>query len=513
MKKKRLFVNLISNLISFALQMGISFFLTPVIVEKVGDAAYGFIGLANNFASYATIFTVVINSMASRFITVELTKGNVKEANKYYSSVLIMDLLMSLIVLIVSTILILNLNLFLDIPEHLNKDVTITFILAFINLIVSIISTVYTVSTFAKNRLDIEAVRNIIGNILKAIFLIVVFTLCTPKIYYIIFGGLIMTIYLFIANVRITKKLAPELKFDIKLYDKSYIKVLMKSGIWNMINSLSKTLLTGVDLLIANVFIGADAMGVLSIAKTIPTCIENLLVTIANIFSPQFIILYSKHKIKELVESVNFSLKVTAFIMIVPIAGFIVFGEEFFAEWLPAKTESEIKLIQILSIFSLLPYIISSSNYTLFLLDTATNKLKRPVLATLIISVLSTLTTLFLLIKTDLGIYAVAGVSSIYWCIKVFFFNTINAAKNLRIKWNTFFNQFLKNLACFVFMLIVFEVTKKFVTINSGKQFLLIVSIWGIAGYILSFYILLNKAERLKLLKLIKNKLLKKQEN
>ena len=69
-------------------------------------------------------------------------------------------------------------------------------------------------------------------------------------------------------------------------------------------------MLTGLDLLIANIFIGADAMGLLSKAKTIPTSIENLLSTMANVFTPNFIVLYSKHKIRELVESVNFSTKI-----------------------------------------------------------------------------------------------------------------------------------------------------------------------------------------------------------
>ena len=115
-KKKRLIINLISNIISFALQLGISFILTPIITEKVGTAAYGFIGLSNNFISYANIFTVIINSMASRFITYEITKGNMEKANKYYSSVFFMNIIMSSIIAVFSTIFIININNLLDIP-------------------------------------------------------------------------------------------------------------------------------------------------------------------------------------------------------------------------------------------------------------------------------------------------------------------------------------------------------------------------------------------------------------
>ncbi len=506
MRKKRLLINLISNIISFLLQLGINFILTPIITEKVGNAAYGFIGLANNFVSYATILTVIINSMASRFITLELNKENLKKANKYFSSVLVMDIIMSIIVAIASVVIILNLNSFLDIPENLKFDVQLTFAFAFINLILSIMNTVFSIASFAKNRLDLEAIRNIIANIIKAIFLITVFSIFTPKIYYITIGGVLYSIIIIIANIRLTKKLAPELKYSIKNCDKDSIYQLIKSGSWNAINTLGKTLLTGLDLLIANMFVGADAMGILSIAKTIPTSIENLLATIANIFSPQFIMLYSKRKIKELINAVNFSIKIISFIMIVPLAGFIVFGNEFFSLWLPTKPQAEIQLIQVLSILSLLPYIISSCNYSLFILDTTTNKLKRPVLVTLIMSVLSTVATLIVLKNTNLGIYAVAGISSIFWSIKVFFFNTINAAKNLRVKWYTFYPQYLKNLVVFIIIIIVFSLLRNYFIINSWLKLALVAIIFAILGYVLTFLLLFKKDEKKKIFDAIKFK-------
>lgn len=81
-------------------------------------------------------------------------------------------------------------------------------------------------------------------------------------------------------------------------------------------------------------------MGVLSIAKTIPNTIENFLGTIANVFMPSFIDLYAKKKIRKLVKEVIFSIKVIALIMIVPMAGFIVFGKSFFTLWLNRKINS-----------------------------------------------------------------------------------------------------------------------------------------------------------------------------
>ena len=61
------------------------FFLTPYIVDNLGQETYGFVGLANNFSSYITMFTVALNGMLSRYVTVEYSKKD-KKSKKIQSS-------------------------------------------------------------------------------------------------------------------------------------------------------------------------------------------------------------------------------------------------------------------------------------------------------------------------------------------------------------------------------------------------------------------------------------------
>ena len=80
--KKTLLINLGASLIVFLVQLVISFWVTPYVVGKLGESAYGFITLALNFTEYATLLTVAINSMASRFISISYNQNNVEEANE-----------------------------------------------------------------------------------------------------------------------------------------------------------------------------------------------------------------------------------------------------------------------------------------------------------------------------------------------------------------------------------------------------------------------------------------------
>lgn len=505
--KKRLFINLIASIISFIVQLLTNFFLSPYLVEKLGNESYGFIGLANNFVSYATILTVALNSMASRFISYESNRNNLKKANEYYSSIFIADIILAVVIAFGSVAMILNLNRIINIPGEIESDVKITFLLVFVNFIITILSTVFTVSTFVKNRIDIASIRNIISNIIKVIMLVILFIIFEPKIYYIAIATIVCSIYLLIANIKITKNIAPELKIKMKDFKTKAVKRIISSGIWNSINNFSRILLTGLDLVISNLFISANAMGILSIAKTIPSAVETLLATLGSVFTPQFTILYSQNKTEELVKEIKFSIKLLSLLMTVPLAGFIIFGMDFYSLWMPYKTEAEILEIQLLSVLAVLPYILSAYIFTLASIDTVTNKLRRPVTCSFIMSILTLITEIVLLKTTNLGLYAIAGVSSFYWILKIVIFNPINAAYNLKIKWTTFYPPFLRAIGCLAIIMILFQIINMQITITSWKMLILVAIIVGIIGYSINFIILLTNNERSKVKNVIKNRL------
>ena len=82
--KKATLINIFAALITLGVQMFISFWLSPFVVGKLGEEAYGFINLANNFVSYASLLSVAINSMACRFISVEYNSNHLKRSKSYF---------------------------------------------------------------------------------------------------------------------------------------------------------------------------------------------------------------------------------------------------------------------------------------------------------------------------------------------------------------------------------------------------------------------------------------------
>ena len=120
---QKITLNIVANLLSFAITIIISLFITPIIVDALGSEAYGYVGLAGNFVNYAALITVALNSMASRFVSIEIYKGDYKEANKYFTSVFFANLLIALVMLPVFCGIVWKLENLIEIPERLVSDV------------------------------------------------------------------------------------------------------------------------------------------------------------------------------------------------------------------------------------------------------------------------------------------------------------------------------------------------------------------------------------------------------
>ena len=108
-------------------------------------------------------------------------------------------------------------------------------------------------------------------------------------------------------------------------------------------------MLSGLDLLIANLLLGSYNMGLLSASKTLPNNLSSAVIVVASLFTPTFISLYSQNKMKLLKEEIFSSMRMIAFVLFVPLAGFMIFSQDFYFLWLNQKSAKEIMLITVLS--------------------------------------------------------------------------------------------------------------------------------------------------------------------
>ena len=360
---KRLAINMIANVIAFGVQFGINFLLTPYIVNTLGSEAYGFVPLATNFIGYIGIITVALNSMASRFLTIEMSQGHTKQAQVYFNSVLMANTVLALILAVPSVLVVVFVDKVMNVPVELLGDVQLTFAYALLGMEISLVLSVFGNVFYIKNRLELSAKRNIEGNVLRAVILVTLFAVFKPRIWFVTGTMMIVTIYLALANMYYTHKLTPELKIDRTKFSGKAVKTLLSSGVWNSVNQLSFVLLTTLDIYLANVFLGAQASGEYSLVKMVPNFIQSLVSVLVGVFIPQFTIYFARKQRKELLDSIDFSIKCMGYMLMLPVGFLMVFGADFFHVWVPSQNA---QLLQGLSILTLVPMVVTCSINTIY---------------------------------------------------------------------------------------------------------------------------------------------------
>lgn len=492
-RNKQLVINMSASFIAYGVTLLISFFLSPYIVRTIGVEANGFVSLANNFVNYASLITLALNSLAGRFITISIVKGDIKEANKYFSSVFFANSIISGFLAVVGLLIVIFLDDLINIPSNLVSDVRLLFICLFLNCLLSVIGSIFSVATFARNKLYLESLRNIESNLARALIIVGLFAFLNPRVAYVGLGSLASGIYVLICNLYYTKKLLPEIKIQRNFFDFKAVIELTAAGIWNTINRLGTILLDGLDLLISNLFISTTAMGVLSLSKTVPSLISSLLNSVVGVFSPDFTILYAKGKKEELIKSIRQSMKIMGIIINAPIVVLITCGREFFELWQPTQDSVLLQRLFLLTIGCL---IFSGGINCLYGVFTVLNKIKANSIAVLLGGTISVFITFILVKKTDLGIYAVAGVGTVVSIIRNLVFTAPYGAYCLGMKWYSFYPDILKPvLFTMVGSVLGFAISSQICADNWLIWFVKACVI-GILVLMLGISIVLNKEER-----------------
>lgn len=417
MNSKYTIVNIVASVLGYVINAAVNFFLSPYIVSTIGEAAYGFVALANTFTTYAALISTAINSVSSRFILVSVVDNDIDKANIYINSVYIANMALGILFAIVGAIVIVRIDTILQVPMSILEEVRILFAFVFSSFILLTMGSVFDTCYFVLNKLFLSSLRTVMTVFLNAIIVFVLFSTRKPHIYYIGIGAFFSAVVTVIVNRLMMQHLLPFARLS---YRKSKLKPIIEiasAGIWNSINSLGTVLTEGLDLMLCNIFLGPELMGVMSLSKLIPTILKSIGATISSTFGPDIVTKYAAKERMDLKRYLMDTVKIMRVITCVPYGVFCGLGLMFYRLWLP---DIEPYLLYALSTLSLLATFFVTSTSSVYSLFMAANRLRVPSIAHVVGGGFSVLLVLLLLKTTTLGIYAVAGVSSVIGLIKSF---------------------------------------------------------------------------------------------
>ena len=497
-KNKQLIINMAASLLSCLVSLGISFLITPTVIDKLGAEAQGFVTMANNFVSYAAIMAMALNSMAGRFITVKIHQNDTEGANRYFNSVMYANLVIVAALLIPCAAVVVYLEKLVNISPSLVTDVKLLFATMFVNFMVTIVSTTFSTATFAANRLDLSALRTIESQILKAALLVAAFALLPIRVSYIGTATLLANIYLFITYIHYTRKLLPQIEISTKHFRLKTVLEILSAGVWNTIMRAGQALTNGLNTLITNLWVGKAESGYVGTATTIVLAVNTLYETIAAVFTPSLTISFAKDNKEELIDGLKSAMKLTGFFANIPLCYILGFGMSFYYMWLPSQRDI-LSVYYYLTVLIMLGALVGGAISPLFNVYTIVNKLKWNSLVTLIMGLLNVGIVFVLLAIPTLrpyGIYFITGVSSVLGIIKNMTFTPMYAAHCLGISKKTFYPTIIRYLAVTFVMSCAFIFLGRLIPTTSWGMVIVDILICGILGCVINFLLLFEKKER-----------------
>lgn len=506
-KNKQLAINLAASIVTFVVGMGISFLLTPHIVGNLGAAAYGFVGLSTNVIDYTTLLTIALNSMSSRFITISYTQGKIDEANKYFSSVFYANLALAGAIFLVMGGCVLYIDKIFEVPDNLVVDVKILFSLLALNSIIGLLTNILAIATFVKNRLELSSIRQIVGKIIQASTIVLLFGCFTAHLWYIGIAGLLMVLYTSYCNYRYTLYLTPELKLSRKNFSFQFVKELLSSGIWNAFNKLGIMLGQGFDLVIANLFIGSTAMGIFSISRQIPFIIISLCATTASVFAPMLTQLYANNDIESFKNEINKAIRILGFIVSIPLSFLYVFGEDFYSVWMPTQDSFQLYLLSVLCALELSLSLPLEVIWNIF---TVTNRLKVSsifLFCNHLLTFLIVLGCMFIVDDTMMKLIILASTRTVLGIIRSLTFLPIYGAFCVHLPKGSFYMDVLKSFISTIIVCILLCLIKQFLSIQTWSGMTVSIILTSVIAIVINVVVVLTKRDRGLLLHKVKSSL------
>lgn len=493
--------------LAFVLNYVISLVLTPYITENVGIEAYGYVSFSKNCTQYMAIITLALNSYASRYISLEYHKGNVKGANVLYSSVFYGNLGLGSILLAAGLVASIFLDELIVIPAGLTVDVKLLFIFVFAGFWVTTLGSAYESAAYVSNRLDVSGRFKGLSYLAEAVVLIVLFMNLPDKVWYVGVGILCASLVVTLSNVWLSKKYAPELVISGKDFAVPAVKRLVFDGIWASANSLGDMLNTGLDLMVCNLMLTPVEMGQVAIVKTMDNLFHAIYYVIGRSFQPTLLKTYAGGDKKALLGALKFSMKISGMVANIAFAGFTILGMVYYRLWIPNQ---DIGLIYNLTVITIAVSVVTGAMFPLYYIYTLTLKKEFPCFVTLLGGSANLVGMIISIHFFNAGVYAVVLSTTIVMFVINFVTNPLYMAHSLKIPWNTFYPDLLENIVSALILLGVYRLLYCFYKPSGWLGLVMCAGVYTIVGAPIHAAVVFRGTEWNPLWDKVKNKLKRK---
>lgn len=290
---KRIAKNTMFLYIRMFLIMGVTFYASRVILDKLGIDDYGLYNVVGGVVGMLSFLSGTLSIGTTRFITYELGTNNLIKLRETFSTAFYAHLGLALIMIsLLETIGLWFVYSKLLIPMERLDAAVLVYHISIATLLVSITQTPYTADIIAHEKMDIYAYISIFEAVAK--LFVCVFIAYSP-IDKLVFYALLLAIVQII--VALFYRLYCVVQFPearlCKLFDKVIFKEMLSFSGWNIIANVVETIKLQGIVVLMNMFFMPAIVGAQAFATHLSSALMQFVTNFRTAINPQIIKLYA----------------------------------------------------------------------------------------------------------------------------------------------------------------------------------------------------------------------------
>ena len=440
--KKHLIANVSSNVLLVIVISLIGFWMTPYLIRHMGVAVWSMVPLMTSVVSYFGLLTSGIASSIWRFVGIHLKKGDEEGGNIYFNSAFFGMVFLFLFLSVIVVILSFFLQKIFQIPDGNEFAVGVLLIFISLSTFLSVLSNSFFVSTLVKHRFDLCNLARIISRFFRVGLMVFCFTYFGASLVYVGLSYLGMTLLLLIFSILLSRILTPELHIRWKFFKRGVLYEMGVMSGWITVDQIGTLLYLSIDLIVINLFLGAEAGGRYAPILQLVLLLQVLSFTMGGIFAPVAYSYIAKNEIEALSRQAGKLIKLIGLIMALLIGGMCGFSKPFLERWL-GPSFAELNPLLWLLVF---PQVIFLTINPLYNINRGMNKVSVPAIVTVIGGVLNLVLSILLVKYTTLGLYGVAIATVFSYTVRCVFFSPIYTAVILGQRSTLFLKKLIPGL-------------------------------------------------------------------
>lgn len=427
---RRLALNVGSNAGYMALNALLMLWYVPFLIGRLGLAAYGMIPLANSLVMYATVLTASLDVSVTRFLAIDLNRGDVRAANTTFNAAIVLAATASLVLTIPAGVVVWLFPTLFNVPAGLEGPTRVLFASVTAAVCAAMLSSSFGMASVIRHRFELRNLVRAVTSLSRVGIVVLCFFLWGPGLSFVAAGFFGSAVVGVVADVLVSRHLAPELRVAPRHVDRRQIRAMLGLSVWSAINQVGALALMQIDLLVINLLYGPAATGLYGSILVLIALIHSVTETVAAVLGPVIMAHYAASDADGLRRFALRSMRNLGLLLALPVGLLCGFARPVLTIWLGREFGNLDVILLLLAAHLPLSLSLRPLLYSL----TAYNRVKLQSVVTLALGLATVPLALFFARVLNWGLMGVAAATSLVWLLRSLLFVTPYAASVLEIR-------------------------------------------------------------------------------